>query len=86
MIHVKIHCDDCDNDIDVTCEGLFFCMKNPSNKSTVGLLNGLHHASGVEMLPTILMYLLPDILSQSKDMAENMQFVDWLKSMGVKLD
>ncbi len=86
MIHVKIHCDDCAQDYDLTCEGIYFCMKNPSDKPGEGFLNGLSHVSSLEILPAILRFLLPDILQGAHETMENVNFREWLKSMGVNLE
>ena len=86
MITVKIHCDDCGQDYDLTCEGGYFIMKNPSDKPRGGFLSSLHQVSSLEILPQILRYLLPDILHGEIENMQNVSFREWLKSMGVNLE
>ncbi len=86
MITVKIHCDDCKQDIDVTCEGIYFLMKNPSSRPGESYRNDCHNINPAEILPRVLRYLLPDIIGGAIEDMENVNFREWLKNMGVNLE
>lgn len=86
MITVKIHCDDCEQDIDVTCEGAYIVMRKPSDRSETGYRHVSHQMNSSELLPAIIRYLLPDIFNQAQDSIDDANLKEWLKRMGVDLE
>ncbi len=86
MVHIKVVCEECGTDVDITCEGIFLIMKNPVEKPEEGFLVDAHNMDSVEMMVEAVRYLVPDIIKSRPEVMNNMNFTEWLKDKGLDLD
>lgn len=57
MVHLKITCDECQHDDHFDCKGILFFIVDPKDKTTPGVLTGMHHLAPHEVIGSVLKWL-----------------------------